>query len=406
MHIRKQILLITNSYPAKGSTEKVFILPELRYLVNAGFQVTIMPVRKFSTIDSDIPKEVVISDELANAYSVGNVGICSLNLLKNPQFWGELLKRPSLLFRKKFWKDSIRAEVSANMFSSKLCEFDLFYTYWFAGETIGLAWARAKLIVTRAHGYDIYLEREQNRGWIPYRHNLVRLVDKIVVLSNSAGDYLMAHYETEPSRIAVHKLGVESHTPAPFNASGHKSEISFLSCSYARKVKRLPLIAKFISMFAAINPDLSVSWTHIGAAKDELGIESDLDSVPNLTVKALGRQPNEFVMSFLQTNEVSFFINLSASEGQPVSIMEAMSFGVPIIATAVGAVPEMLIDGGGILLEKDFDVAIAVNKIAEIFRKPETYYSLRQEAISIQRNFFDSCKNHQQFAKFLTELIE
>src|SRR5689334_21514623 len=109
MHIRKKILLITNSYPAKGSTEKVFILPELRYLVSAGFQVTIMPVRKFSAIDPDIPKEVIISEELTKTYSLANVAICSLNLLINPEFWSELLQRPSLLFRRKFWKESIRA---------------------------------------------------------------------------------------------------------------------------------------------------------------------------------------------------------------------------------------------------------------------------------------------------------
>ena len=35
-------------------------------------------------------------------------------------------------------------------------------------------------------------------------------------------------------------------------------------------------------------------------------------------------------------NDFDLFVNMSLSEGIPVSIMEAISFGIPIIATNVG----------------------------------------------------------------------
>ena len=49
-------------------------------------------------------------------------------------------------------------------------------------------------------------------------------------------------------------------------------------------------------------------------------------------------------------NEVRCFINVSSSEGIPVSIMEVMSFGIPVIGTNVGGVSELVNQENGHLL--------------------------------------------------------
>jgi len=46
--------------------------------------------------------------------------------------------------------------------------------------------------------------------------------------------------------------------------------------------------------------------------------------------------PHNDVLNYYASNPVDVFINTSSSEGLPVSIMEAMSFGIPVIATNVG----------------------------------------------------------------------
>jgi len=49
-------------------------------------------------------------------------------------------------------------------------------------------------------------------------------------------------------------------------------------------------------------------------------------------------------------------MNLSETEGIPVSIMEAQSAGVPILATNLGGTSEIVNNENGFLVEKDFNL--------------------------------------------------
>lgn len=61
------------------------------------------------------------------------------------------------------------------------------------------------------------------------------------------------------------------------------------------------------------------------------------------TVEMLGPQPPAVVESALST--ATIFCLPSFAEGLPVSIMEAMAVGVPVVTTAISGIPELVIDG-------------------------------------------------------------
>ena len=69
----------------------------------------------------------------------------------------------------------------------------------------------------------------------------------------------------------------------------------------------------------------------------------------------MGQIPNDELLKFYSLNKIDLFINTSSTEGIPVSIMEAQSFGIPVIATDVGGVKEVVKDGTGSLLPVDFN---------------------------------------------------
>ena len=78
-----------------------------------------------------------------------------------------------------------------------------------------------------------------------------------------------------------------------------------------------------------------------------------------ITYEFKGNVDNAEILKYYRENSIDCFALLSEHEGAPVSIMEAESAGIPIVATDVGGVRE-LVDGNGFLLssnpsEKDAD---------------------------------------------------
>lgn len=62
---------------------------------------------------------------------------------------------------------------------------------------------------------------------------------------------------------------------------------------------------------------------------------------------------------------LDLLVSPSLSEGLPNNLLEAMSFGVPVLATAVGGVPEVIHDGNGMIVPPN-DSAMLAEKMIEL----------------------------------------
>ena len=69
--------------------------------------------------------------------------------------------------------------------------------------------------------------------------------------------------------------------------------------------------------------------------------------------------PNEVV--YRQLAEENIYILMSQNEGLPISIIEAMRAGLPVISTKVAGIPEIVKDGyNGILLQPSTDELVPI----------------------------------------------
>lgn len=76
-------------------------------------------------------------------------------------------------------------------------------------------------------------------------------------------------------------------------------------------------------------------------------------------VRFAGYVPNSRVLEWLANREIDVVVLPSDSEGLPVSLIEALAYGVPAVATRVGGVAELLGDGCGELVPPRDAAALA-----------------------------------------------
>jgi len=76
-------------------------------------------------------------------------------------------------------------------------------------------------------------------------------------------------------------------------------------------------------------------------------------------VSILGTQGEEAIVDYLRKSNVFILPSFGVGEASPVSVMEAMAVGIPVIATYIGGVPDMIQDGkDGFLIPQKSSKAI------------------------------------------------
>lgn len=392
----KRIALITNGYPDTRARERTFILPELRMWVAKGHDVSLVPVRMPATIDPGLPPQVRVEPWLARQYRPMGLLRAACAALTCRAVWREARdasRRGSVRHLWAFVRETLRA-MAVRQCWPELRGFDVLYTYWFKGETTGLAMlpSTGQLRMTRAHGYDLYADRPDNAGYLPYRGYALQRIDRVVLLSDQALTYLGTAYPGVRARCVVSPLGVDD-APAP-NPLPLAGTVALVSCSYPSENKRVPLIGALAAAVARAMPGHAVSWTHFGATRASAGLADDFAAPSNLHMQFAGDTPNDVIREHYARQPVSLFVNLSRSEGQPVSVMEAMAFGIPVVATGVGGVPEMLDAGAGVVVPPDPDIAETARRLADLLQDGQRYAAMRNDALHTQRTRFSTQANH------------
>lgn len=163
-------------------------------------------------------------------------------------------------------------------------------------------------------------------------------------------------------RIKVQHLG-SINTSNERNPENQGETFHILSCSRIDANKRIERIASALKGWN----NGKIKWTHIGTGSLENEVKNIAKTIsyynPLVKIEFLGQLDNKGVMTYYARTAVDVFINVSKSEGLPISIMEAMSFGIPCIATNVGGTSEIVNNKSGILLTAKFSDSDLLNAI-------------------------------------------
>lgn len=399
---KKTLILLTSEFPY--GTGETFLENEFPFLTAQFDEILIFTENRkgLSRINSEKVQVNLLSS--ANWFN-------RIQSFFSTEFYKEIYhlsknKKLNLFTFRTVWYSMSKAFVIANFIEKWTLEKGcFFYSYWLDEKSISLALLKKKHpninVVSRAHGWDVYEERHTN-NYLPFRNLLFETLDSVYTISENAKKYFNSAYLSSNSNTEISRLGT-----LPLNSVSEKikdSHFHFLSISSLISLKRVDKILELVSSI----PELKIKWTHIGSGQlhDKLSSIASKKSQENInfSFEFLGQKSNSEVRNFLSSNYVDLFINLSETEGIPVSIMEAQSAGIPALATNVGGTSEIVNSDNGFLIPKDFEVADLASKIKYYLKSSEEEIEKkRQSAYQNWKQFYNAETNYKYFVNQFTK---
>jgi glycosyltransferase involved in cell wall biosynthesis len=320
--------------------------------------------------------------------------------------------KPSLLLFKLMFIDLVRALKTRKQILNVLTKENLnssdiiFYSYWHDYKALALALMKAKdthlICVARAHGWDVFYERHQP-PYLPFKKFIVSNLDVTYSISD-AGRYALLHLLGNEfnHKISVSRLGKINHHLPLTEKKYH--EILICSCSNIVPVKRVHLIVELLNELCFKN----LRWVHFGDGFLRPEIEQLAEEkLLHIEFEFRGNVTNAEILDFYHENYVDLFINVSESEGIPVSIMEALSAGIPVLATDVGGTSEVVNEEVGFLIPKNFEIHEVVNIISNYLNLPEIDKKLyRANAYRFWKENYEAYQNYGDFVENLFKLCD
>lgn len=285
---------------------------------------------------------------------------------------------------------------------------DIFHVHYAMPHAVSAFLARAILgprgprIITTLHGTDITLVGN-DRSLFPMTRFALEQSDGVTSVSRYLEARTREVFETtRPIRVIPNFVDTKRFTPEgrPYLREhlAPQGQRILAHLSNFRSVKRAP---DAVRVFAAVRGALPAKLLLIGDGQDRphalhlarsLGVDAD--------VFFLGKQDD--VESLLATADL--FLLPSEQEAFGLAALEAMSCGVPVIATRVGGLPEVVEDGtmGFLLPPGDVDgmARAALNLLADRERHAAFRASARRRAVA----YFDTSLIVPQYEAYYREI--
>ncbi len=280
------------------------------------------------------------------------------------------------------------AELAANTAAFVLeNKLDLLHAH-FATESALVAMLAGKLtgvpFTFTAHAYDIFIAGMATGGEsLDYRlRTLVENAAKAITISDYNRRYLLDRVGREfNDKIEVVHCGIDPETFEPSNRDSSDSIVLLCVGRFVEKKGHEFLLRAFRTA-SSLHENMRLRLIGDGPLKAstvelcmELGLEEKVDFLGGLSSEAVNDE--------MKKADIFVLHSVTAAngdrEGIPVSLMEAMASGLPVIATRHSGIPELVTDGYSGFLTEERDVERLAKCIIETA-------SSREKRIDMGRN--------------------
>lgn len=407
----KYLVLLTKQFPFQWREQ--YVAHELNALAKSFDTVFIYPhdhYRKKDEVCFQLPAGVEIIDLNQQFVAAPKIRVIGPFLLC---FFRELIRSNRKWYQLKAWRRFYSSYATQWALGSMLRAWQrqmgfhrnevVYYSYWMSASALCLSILKQRGaingFVTRAHSVDLYHEdwgllRDEHS--VPPFRSFKEQQASIIYPISAHGFNHLKHRGLNEGKLKTAYLGVEDWGVGP---TPNNDIFTVVTCSGIDDNKRIHCLGDSLSRI-----NRPVRWVHFGDGPLREEAQKSVTS-PHVIFECRGQTSNSEVRKFYSEEAVNCFVNLSVVEGLPVSIMEAISHGIPIIATAVYGVPEIVVDGyNGITLPSQFLGNELDNALSQFMDNAAQTGEWRKNARSLFLERFHAETNYTHFAKQLAEL--
>jgi len=224
--------------------------------------------------------------------------------------------------------------------------------------------------------------------------NLFSKVDKIVV----AGKYVQSAFDDLGLKTVIipHILNVEKWPYRHRDSSG----AHLLWVRHLLKEFNPLMLLKLFKKLKATVPELKLRIIGKGDLQDEM--ERYIFDNSLTDIEMLGRVSDSELKSTL--NWADIFLNTTNVDNQPVSVLEAMACGCPVVSTNPGGIPDIVTHKENGMLSDPGDIDAMAANIMLLFNDRELYSSLSSKGREFVENKFGKEVIFEQWTKIYAEL--
>lgn len=258
-----------------------------------------------------------------------------------------------------------------------------------------------KLVVT-FHGYDIRAGLAS--GGALYG-DLWDEVDCLIAISKYNHDHLL-RFGGDPEKIIYHPVGIDckrfSYKCRTSRRGDHR--IKLLSVARLVEEKGLDSGIRALHRLTQEAPKILFRYDIIGEGPLRAGLKRLIDELRlGSHIRLLGAKSQDEVIGALQGSDI--LLAPSLAEALPVSLMEAHAVGLPVLATEVGSVDQIVQQGVSGYLVPPGDVEALCRRLRELIEQPEKRAEMGRRGRRHVEQHFDIDRLNDRLVTLYTELL-
>ncbi len=406
--IKPKMLLCTHEFPF-GNSETSFIAPEF-VILQKHFKIDII-----LTFESKNKQTTVL--EGTQVYQVQEKFAQKLPYKLHIKFW--LVIFPTWLVTLLCY--SIKHKLGVSAIKNQISQFkkyehltatllqhvkknkpEIIYSYWFDHWNVAASILK-KLgyykgcIISRAHRYEL-VEETNKLGVFPFHRLQFAYTDLVFFISDKLMQTYQKKYPKSIRNLKLARLGVNFSNNTPHIPQPNSHHL--ISIGDIKPIKNLTIIAHALNKIK-----LPIVWHHFGASKTNDTLQKQIKNASISYINYGNITPQE-LYSIITSQYFHFLINTSKSEGIPVSMMESIACGIPIIATNVGGVSEIVNEDTGILLSKNIDAEALSNVISTYLTNYPFNKEKRGQITDFYKKNYHATTNYTDFCTQILNYIK